>query len=168
MRIDNLKKQTHNFVELDNGIRVPQDMIDFYNSDSIKLYKEFLGIPKSDSIIGKIDHLHIKKNEGLKEIKVLYCIRYKENNKPIAMGICPDGKLLIDINHDIRTCNFFYEKADAETVFDICSQDKEFEKQYYIDTLTEDELDEIMEFNCSTQLIKSLEAFKELGIIKEY
>jgi hypothetical protein len=65
MRIDNLKKQTHNFVELDNGIRVPQDMIDYYNSDSIKLYKEFLGIPKSDSIIGKIDYSHIKKNEGL-------------------------------------------------------------------------------------------------------
>lgn len=123
-------------------------------------------MPKYDSIIGKIDHPPIDKDKRPEKTELLYCIRYRENNKPIAMGLFPDGKLVIDTNHNIKTCNYWFEKSDAEAVFNICSQDKEFKEHYYIDTLTEDELCEVIGFNEPEYLTKALEEFKRLGVIK--
>lgn len=157
--------EKHVFIELENGICIPQDMME----DNSELRKELLGIPMD--IPKEIDHPSIDRDDKNKDKKVEktelpYCIRYRENNKPIAMGLFPDGKLVIDTNHDIRTCNYWLKKSDAEAVFNICSQDKEFKEHYYIDILTGGELCEAIGFNEPEYLTKALEEFKRLGVIK--
>ena len=98
----------------------------------------------------------------------LYCIRYKKNNKPVAIALDPNGKhILIDNEHCIETCNYWWEKSNAEEIIDICFQtDKDFKNQYYADKLTENELCEVIGIDDSKYFTMVAEEFKKIGVIK--